>query len=264
MSDILNKIIEYKREEIELSKKRWPLVDVEEHAKEMSSTRGFTNALRNKIEQGKFALIAEIKKASPSKGLIREDFDPIELARAYEAGGAACLSVLTDTPSFQGRPEYLTQARQAVNIPALRKDFMIDPYQMATARAWGADCVLLIMACLELSLAKELNEAAKSWDMDVLVEVHNAQELELALEIDTPLIGINNRDLKIFETKLETTEQLAPSIHKSKIVISESGIKSHEDLIRLEKVGVKTFLVGESLMRHQDVKAATEKLLLGP
>ncbi len=261
MENILQKIIDYKWKEIEVSKRRFPLAEAEQQAKEVSAPRGFTNALRDKIDQGKFGLIAEIKKASPSKGLIREDFNPALLAKAYEDGGAACLSVLTDTPSFQGKPEYLAEARNAVSIPVLRKDFMVDPYQMATARAWGADCVLLIMACLEDSQAQELTNAAKSWGMDILVEVHNAQELERAFKLDTPLIGINNRNLKTFETSLETTERLAPGIHKSKIIISESGITRHEDLLRLENVGARCFLVGEHLMRNENVSSATKKLL---
>ncbi len=261
MSDILEKIKAYTLDHITACKAAFAIGMMEDRAKSASPVRGFASALKAAEAAGGYGLIAEIKKASPSKGLIREDFNPPALAKAYEDGGAACLSVLTDTPSFQGKPEYLVEARNAVSIPVLRKDFMVDPYQMATARAWGADCILLIMACLEDTQAQELAAAAKSWGMDILVEVHDAVELERALDIDTPLIGINNRNLKTFETALETTELLAPGIHKSKIIISESGIRTHDDLLQLENVGACCFLVGECLMRHEDVTKATKDLL---
>jgi len=262
MSDTLNEIVARKRSHVGGRMAQRPLRMVEALARDTDSPRGFAKVLKATIAAGQYGLIAEIKKASPSKGLIRADFDPPSLAGAYERGGATCLSVLTDEPYFQGKDEFLGQARAATKLPVLRKDFMIDPYQIVESRALGADCVLLIMACLDDALAAELASLAHRWGMDVLVEVHDAPELERALKIDSDLVGVNNRNLKTLAVDLATTEQLAPRIPKDRVLVAESGLGSSADLERMAKVGASAFLIGESFMRKPDVEAAVREILV--
>lgn len=260
MRDILAEICERKRAHVAATKTEIPLSEQEAMAREAETPRGFIRALKAARAENRYGFICEIKKASPSKGLIRADFDPASLARAYAIGGATCLSVLTDIPYFQGHNDYLVAAKAACPIPVLRKDFMVDPYQVTEARALGADCILLIMAALDDSLAAELEDAALGYGMDVLIEVHDGAELERALELKSELIGVNNRNLKTMNVSLETTLSLVPAYPAGRIAVAESGLRTAEDLEQCERAGAGCFLIGETFMRQEDVAAAVMAL----
>lgn len=258
---ILDDIAAYKRDEVSIAKRRTPVGVLDERAHAAEAPRGFAAALKKARKEDRYGLVAELKKASPSRGLIRADFDPPTLAKDYERGGATCLSVLTDKPSFQGSPEFLTQARLATKLPVLCKDFLLDPYQVAEARAWGADCVLVILAMIDDGLARELISVSREWNMDALVEIHDEAELDRALTIGVEMIGINNRDLNTFATDPGVTLRIAPKVPSGILAIAESGLNSQQDLKRLAEAGVSSFLIGESLMREVDVASATARLI---
>lgn len=264
MSDKLKEICNVKSQHVEASKAQCPLKEMDAFAQEsleLYPVRPFQKALQNKADQKETALICEIKKASPSAGLIRPDFAPSALAAAYQAGGASCLSILTDEPYFQGKNEYLIEARGACTLPVLRKDFMIDPWQIAESRALGADCILLIMAALSDAQAEELHAAATHYQMDVLIESHNAEEVERALKLPTGMIGINNRNLKTLQIDLQTTDELQTLVPDDRLIICESGLKTRDDLAKMQSHEIYSFLIGETLMKQEDVTAATKAIM---